>query len=290
MAPPRNSLLASLTGLGAAIITAPPSLAATWLDQDPLCQTYGCVIIHDGNSYAVYDVFDIQAGAEVPSGAPLIRRLTGGPPDSIGEVHPVITGTTTEALTTAPLEDQGAMLSIDTDGDGIGDLIPVDANNSGFLDAADTLPSFELTDATSIVGSSTSYQRSFYFTSTTDFYLTASVAQGPAGQGISLTNGLQSIGFTYRIQRGGNDDGLRFGQRAQKGNTTRLVGNVTTLQDLAAGPVTLLDVRRELAKRNADTIAEQSLRFDYVYDFGGYDLAMGNGDLNFQIEFDVQRR
>jgi len=262
---------------------------ASWIDTDTLCQSYGCVVIHDGVSFDVYDKFDSSTGTIISVGQPLIRRLSN-PILGAGSVNPVITGSLDEGLSAAPLQDQGAILGIDTNGDGIGDRFPLDTNNSGFLDAGDSLDSFEITSSTNIVTGSTSAQRSLYITSTTDFYLTAQVLSNLTSPGLGTGSGLAGMGFTYRIQRNGNDDGMRFGRSARKGRTFRLIRSVNTLADLAVAPVQIIEFRRAIAKKRTASLPDQSLRFDYVYDFGSYDMSMGNGDLNFEIEFDFYAR
>ena len=272
----------------ALLVSAAPA-HATWIDDDPICENFGCVVVHDGISFSVYDNYDIAAGRPLAPGEPLIQRNSNTLPGT-GTVNPVITGSLAEALSTAPLADQGVMLGIDTDGDGIGDRFPLDGNNSGFLDAGDSLNPFDITQATSIVGSSTSYQRSFYISSTTDFYMAAQAVTGLSGMGIDATNSLNTIGFTYQLTTRGNDDGMAFGQRAQPGRVNRPIGNVATMADLVGQPVHIMEFRKSIKKRGAPTIADQSVRFDYVYDFGGYDLSMGNGELNFEIEFSFYAR
>ena len=270
-------------------ISASLTAQASWIDTDALCQTYGCVVIHDGVSFDVYDKFDSSTGTVISAGQPLIRRLSN-PILGAGTVNPVITGSLDEGLTTAPLHDQSAMLGIDTNGDGIGDRFPLDTNNSGFLDAGDSLDSFEITSSTNIVTGSTSAQRSLYITSTTDFYLTAQVLSNLSSPGLSTGSGLASMGFSYRIRRRGNDAGMRFGRSARRGRTYRLNRSVNTLADLAVAPVQIVEFRRAIVRRRSASLPDQSLRFDYVYDFGSYDMSMGNGDLNFEIEFDFYAR
>lgn len=262
---------------------------ATWIDTDPVCQVFGCVVVHDGISFSVYDNYDSTAGRRLVPGEPLILR-TGSSLPGTGTVNPVITGSRDEALSSAPLADQGARLGIDTNGDGIGDRFPIDANNSGYLDAGDSMDIFAINTSTSIIGAATSYQRSFYISSTSDFYLSAQALPSVSGSGVTLGNGLNGIGFTYQLTTRGNDDGMAFGRRVQRGQVNRPIGNVATMADLLGQPTQIMEFRRAIRKRNANTLAEQSVRFDYVYDFGNYDMSMGNGDLNFEIEFDFYSR
>jgi hypothetical protein len=62
------------------------------------------------------------------------------------------------------------------------------------------------------------------------------------------------------------------------------------LGDLAMQPTPLVDFRKAVAKKKATNIAEQSVRFDYVYDFGAYDMSLGRGEIDFEIEFAFHRR
>lgn len=262
---------------------------ATWLDNDPVCQSFGCVIVHNGETYSVYDNYDISASRRLAAGEPLIRRSNSDIPNQ-GSVSPVITGSLDTALSSAPLSDQGAILGIDNNRDGRADQSPIDANGSGFLDAGDSMDLFEVNTRTSIVGAATSYQRSFYITSTVDFSLFAQAISLNSNGAMSLSSSLGDVGFNYQIQTSGTDAGLSFGRRAQRGRVNRTVGNVRTISDLFGAPVEIVEFRRSIGKKNANTIAEQSIRFDYVYDFGSYDMSIGNGELDFEIEFDFYAR
>ncbi len=272
--------------IAAAAICVGVPAHASFIDSDPICQTYGCVVIHDGVSFDVYDNFDASTGRPIAVGERMVRRSTN-PILGTGEVHPVITGSLTEGFSVAPLQDQGSMLGIDTNGDGNSDIDPIDANGSGFLDAGDSLDIFEITGTTSIVGGNTSSQRSFYVSSTTDFYLTAEILTSLGG---NISSGLAGMGFTYRVQRRGRDDGMSFGRSAMRGNQYRPIGAISTLADLAGGPVRIMEFRRSVSRRRSNSLPDQSVRFDYVYDLTRYDLSMGEGSLNFEIEFDFINR
>ncbi len=262
---------------------------ATWIDDDPVCQNFGCVVVHDGTNAQVYDAVDSLTGRRLGSGEQLILRATN-PVIGSDYVAPVVTGTQTSTLISAPMQDQGIRLGIDRNRDGVADFGPDDTNGSGFLDAGDSFQEFDITGNEELVGSSTSYQRSFYMTSTVGFHITAEAIANLSGAPDYLQSDPRSIGFTHRIQRAGNDNGFRFGRRAQKGNQYRTLTPVSTIADLIGQPVPILDARREIAKGNASTLAEQSVRFDYVYDFAGYDMALGSGELSFDLEFNFQMR
>lgn len=287
----KTPLIAAKYAIGAAALIASCTLPAhaTWIDTDPICQAYGCVVVHNGEQFRVYDNYDVQSSRRLSTGEPLIARSRADIPNE-GDVSPVITGSLDTALSVAPLSDQGARLGVDVNGDGRADQLPSDANGSGFLDAGDGMDLFEVNASTRIVGAATSYQRSFYIASTTDFSLVAQAISLRSNGAMTLSGGLGDIGFNYQIETRGSDAGLSFGRRAQQGRVNRTVGNAATIADLFGAPVEVAEFRKQVSKKNADTIAEQSVRFDYVYDFGSYDMSIGNGELDFEIEFDFYAR
>lgn len=262
---------------------------ASWLDSDFYCRVYGCVIIHDGISFDVYDNYDFSTGNTVAPGARMIP-WSGNPFQGTGAVNPVITGTRTEGLYAVPLVDQSTILGIDENGDGVADRLPVDFNGSGFLDAGDSMDPFSLTMATDLVSSTSSAQRSFYLSSRTDFYLTAEASLIGALDDLNSPQQLANVSFSYALTRSGTDDGMSFGANARRGNQFRDIGNVDNLGDIYGSPVRIMEFRRDIRQRDAVDLPSQSIRFDYVYGFENYDLAMGDGHLQYEIEFDVYNR
>ena len=146
---------------------------ASFIDSDFYCRVHGCVIVHDGFTFDVYDIFVFANGSTVPPGGRMIP-WSGNPFQGSGEVKPVFTGTRTEGFHSVPLQDQGVRLGIDTNGDGVADLSPLD-DGDGFLDAGDSFGPFNLSAGADLVSDSTSAQRSFYLSSRTDFFLSAQV-------------------------------------------------------------------------------------------------------------------
>ncbi len=270
-------------------IASAGSASASWLDSDFYCRVYGCVVVHDGYTFDVYDNYIFSTGGTVSEGGKMIP-WTGNPFQGAGGVNPVITGTRTEGLTVVPLEDQGVILGIDTNGDGIADRLPIDANNSGFLDAGDSLDPFNLTMTTDLVASTTSAQRSFYLSSRTDFYLTAESFVTSGGSSFHNAIDLSAVGFAYDITLTGNDDGMSFGSDAHRGNNYRPIGNIDDLGDVFGSPIQIMEFRRDIRQRDSDELGDQSIRFDYVYEFSDYDLSIGDGDLSYEIEFDFYNR
>lgn len=281
LAPFRPALLA-LT-----VIAGSGQAGASWLDSDFYCRVYGCVVVHDGYTFDVYDVYNFNTGGTVAPGQPL-RAWSGNPFDGAGEVNPVFTGTRTEGFIAAPVRDEGVMLGIDRNGNGRID-IDISDDGDGVLDAADRLDPFEIDRRTGITAVETSAQRSFYIASRTDFYIAARVQlTGPQG-GLATLSSLDRIALAYSITGSGNDAGMRFGADADRGGWRDLRG-AETLGDLAGAPVFLGEFTRDIRRRNADTVAEQSVRFDYVYGFENYDLSMGAGTLAYRIEFSFYNR
>ncbi|MEP1144172.1 MAG: hypothetical protein ABJH52_10665 [Henriciella sp.] len=273
---------------GVALLLAPPA-SSSWLDSDFYCRVYGCVVVHDGFTFNVYDNYIFSTGGSVPAGSRMIP-WTGNPFEGSGGVNPVITGSRTEGFHSVPLQDQSVVLGIDTDGDGVPDRLPVDANSNGFLDASDRMDPFEMTMSTDLAASDTSAQRSFYLSSRTDFYVTAEANLLGATNEFNSANLLNNIDFVYGVTRQGSDDGMSFGANARNGNYIRSLGTVNDLADLFGTPIRIMEFRNAIRNRDAVDLPSQSVRFDYVYGFGGYDLSMGDGHLEYEIEFDFYNR
>jgi hypothetical protein len=275
--------------LGGALLSWQPPALASWLDSDFYCRVYGCVVVHDGFTFDVYDNYVFATGGSVPVGGRMIP-WTGNPFQGAGAVNPVITGTRTEGFHAVPLQDQSVVLGIDTNGDGSIDRLPTDANGNGFLDASDSLDPFELTMTTDLVAADTSAQRSFYLSSRTDFYLTAEARLIGGSDDFNSANLLNNVEFRYGVTRNGNDDGMSFGANARNGNFIRSLGNADTLADLLGAPTQILEFRNAIRRRESSDLPSQSVRFDYVYGFGDYDLSLGDGHLQYEIEFDFYNR
>ena len=284
---PSTNLRVLLAGLS--WMSLAPSAAASWLDSDFYCRTYGCIVVHDGFSFDVYDNYVFATGGTVPVGGRMIP-WTGNPFQGSGSVNPVFTGTRTEGFHSVPLQDQSVRLGIDTNGDGVPDRLPIDVNGSGFLDAGDRMDPFTLSLETDLVAADTSAQRSFYLSSRTDFYLTAEARLLGPGGGLNSTNQLRNIGFNYGITRRGQDDGMSFGTNTRNGNYIRHIGAINDLGDILGTPTRILEFRNAIRRRDSASLPSQSVRFDYVYGFEDYDLSMGEGHLQYEIEFDFYNR
>lgn len=265
------------------------SANASWIDSDFYCRVYGCVIAHDGFSFDVYDNYNFATGTEIGRLEQMIR-WSGNPIQGVGGVNPVITGSRVEGFYNVPVTDQSSILGIDLNGDGIPDRLPTDANNSGFLDAGDSLDPFALTLSTDLVAADTSAQRSIYLTSRTDFFLTAEATLIGNSDDLNNLDMLENVDFTFGVTRQGVDDGMAFGADARTGNYFRSFNNIDSVADLFGAPRRIMVFRDEIRLRDATDLPSQSIRFDYVYGLGEYDMSMGEGFLQYEIEFDFYNR
>ncbi len=282
-----TSLKGALLSAGA--LLSVPGANASWIDSDFYCRVYGCVVVHDGFSFDVYDNFVFATGGTVPVGGRMIP-WTGNPFQGAGGVNPVITGTRSEGFHTVPLEDQSVILGIDTNGDGIPDRLPTDGNSNGFLDAGDRLDPFNVSLSTDLVAADTSAQRSFYLSSRTDFFLTAEARLVGPTDNFNTANLLNRVAFDYGVTRQGVDDGMAFGADTRNGNYIRSIVGIDTVGDLFGSPTQIMEFRNDIRLRNAVDLPSQSVRFDYVYGFADYDLSMGDGHLQYELEFDFYNR
>lgn len=283
----RRWFSAAALSLTAASFASPAD--ASWLDSDYYCRVYGCVVVHDGFTFDVYDNYVFATGGRVPEGGRMIP-WTGNPFEGAGGVNPVFTGTRTEGFHNVPLQDESVRLGIDQNRDGIIDLEPTGGSNAGFLDAGDAFNPFAIHASSDLVAADTSAQRSFYLSSRTDFYLSAQVFSLGAGDELNTPAQYRNIDFRYAITRNGNDDGMQFGANARNGNYIRSLNNIDDLGDLYGQPVNIMEFRQNIRQRASASLPSQSIRFDYVYGFQDYDMSMGAGHMRYRIEFDFYNR
>ena len=119
---------------------------ATFIDTDTYCVTYGCAVIGDGTDFDVYDAYIFATNTCcVAANQPLIRWTGGTLVGAGGAVNMVVTGVLTAA--TVPTATQYTRIGLDSNADGTADTAFADTNANGFLDAADTLAAFSITDS-----------------------------------------------------------------------------------------------------------------------------------------------
>lgn len=264
-----------------------PAASASFLDSDFYCRTKGCVIVHDGVSFDVYDVHIFATNGTVPRGGRLIP-WTGNPFQGTGQVNPVFTGSVTEGFHVIATSKQGVTVGIDATGNGTIDQSSTGDTN-GLLDAEDAFNSFNITENTTLRAAQTSIRRSFYLSSRTEgFLISARAALLGTRDALNQVATLENVKFDYGITQRGRDGNLRFGNAANDGGYRRL-GNINNLSPLSNAPQYIAEFPDAIRSRSNNSLPAQSVRFDYVYGFEGYDLSLGAGNLQYEIEFDFYR-
>ena len=263
------------------IMLAEPAFAS-FLDSDFYCRVKGCVIVHDGVSFDVYDVHNFDTNGTVPPGGELIP-WTGNPFQGTGQVRPVFTGTITEGFHIIPSASEGAQVGFT--GNANGEISGASNDSNGLLDASDVFAPVSLTSTTRLRTLETSIERSFYISSRTEgFRISAATSLTGSRDALNQISTLDNVVFDYGVTLRGNDSGLNFGAAATDGGYRQL-GNFTTLSPLANTPQFIAEFPNAIHQRFDNSLPAQSIRFDYIYGFEGYDLSLGAGNLQYQIEF-----
>lgn len=261
----------------------PASAHASFLDSDFFCRVKGCVIVHDGVSFDVYDLHVFATNGTVPPGGELIP-WSGNPFQGIGQVNPVFTGTITEGFHVIPTGAQGVQIGFASSLNGHIQQVSTGDTN-GLLDAEDVFAAVRLDSNTRLRTLETSIQRSFYLSSRTEgFRISAVTSLQGSADALNQTTTLANVLFDYGVTLQGNDAGLRFGTAATNGGFRKL-GNFTTLSPLANTSQMIAEFPQPIRQRFDSSLPAQSIRFDYIYGFEGYDLSLGAGNLQYQIEF-----
>lgn len=245
--------------------------------------------MHNGSSFEIYDVHIFATDGTVPPGGRLIRRVDN-PIAGDGNLAPVVTGTLADSQTGLPGAGQGLLLGFERNANGNDPVdIPPLGDTTGFLDAEDAFTPFQLDQNIALSTAADLTARSFFITSrNVTFSISARTLVTGQADTLNQTQTLSNIVFDYGITRRGTDDGLRFGRSASRGRFRRL-GNFSDLSSLATAPQLIAEFRSPIRRRANNSLAEQSIRFDYIYGFETYELSMGAGNLQYQIEFDFIR-
>jgi hypothetical protein len=270
---------ASIFTLGLMGIACASSASASFLDTDFWCRTYGCVVVHDSTTYDIYDNWQFATNSCcVPFGSEMIDYY-------IRAGSPVVTGTR-DLIGPGPGDGEGMMIEV-VDGSGVFNVVD---DGDGFLDASDSLGVFSLNSATDLrlAGSAQQYSHSFYISSrNTDFSVRAFAQIANATGDFGDTIGLGDIKLTPSLSRRGNDGGWDYGSRANAQNVT-IVSGIDNLGDLTGGPTQIMDFGRDIRQSNGD-IDEQTIRLDFLYEMPEYDLSLGTGSLDIDVEFAFHR-
>ncbi len=266
------------------LLAAAPAAQASFLDTDFWCRTYGCVVVHDGESYDIYDNYQFATNSCcVPFGTEMIDfYVRAGTPN--------LTGTLTSIDDILPSANEGMMLGITEDGETFTASVLDDGD--GYLDAGDALSAFTLNPNTSVrlAGPGQRYSHSFFISSrNTRFSVRARASIANATGDFANTVQLGDIKLTPSLTTRGNDDGFDFGRRTNANNIT-ILNNVEDLGDLAAGPTQIMEFNRfNGIRRNNGDIDEQTIRLDLLYEMPTYDFSMGTGSLDIDVAFDFYR-
>ena len=269
---------------GLALASLATSAHASFLDTDFWCRTYGCAVVHDGVNYDIYDNWQFASNSCcVPIGGQMIDFYTRA-----GNTN--VTGLLGGTGPNLPDQDEGFMFGITQDGNTVNTSILDDGD--GFLDASDSFGAFTLNPNTDIRlgGPGRSYSHSFFISSrNTRFSLRALASISNATGDFSNTIQLGDIKLTPSFTASGNDGGFQFGSRANTSNI-QIVSGVDDLGDLTGVPTQVMNFGRQsgIRQRNGD-IDEQTIRLDFLYEMPDYDLSMGTGRLNVDVEFDFYR-
>ena len=260
------------------------SAHASFLDTDFWCRTYGCAVVHDGVNFDIYDNWQFASNSCcVPVGGQMIDFYTRA-----GETN--VTGLLGGTGPNFPDADEGFMFGITQDGSTINASIFDDGD--GYLDAGDVFGAFTLNPNTDILldGPGRAYSRSFFISSrNTRFSLRALASITNASGDFSNTIQLGDIKLTPTITATGNDGGFQFGSRANTSNI-QIVSGVDDLGDLTGIPTQVMNFgrRQGIRQRNGD-IDTQTIRLDFLYEMPDYDMSMGTGSLNVDVQFDFYR-
>lgn len=272
----------SLAGLALACLASDAS--ASFLDTDFWCRTYGCVVVHDGQDFDIYDNWQFASNSCcVPVGGQMIDFF-------IRAGNTNITGEIGGNGNPGPNNDESMLFGITQDGSTINTTFFDDGD--GYLDASDALSAFTLNPNTDLRldGRGKSYSHSFFISSrNTRFSMRALASINDVSGDFANTLQLGDIKLTPSFVESGNDQGFQFGGDANT-SSIQIVSGVDDLGDLTGAPTQIMNFGRfnGIRQRNGD-IDEQTIRLDFLYEMPDYDLSMGTGRLNVDVTFDFYR-
>lgn len=223
---------------------------------------------------------DSGGTAPIVSDFVLMTSASGTAGDDItpDDVHTVITGTL-DPVPVSAAADEG--FPIDVINQTSGGVFTDDGD--GVLDPGDTLTAFGIDITTDLETDSTSLQRSFYVASNTAFDINASATISSN----TLSSTLADVAFSCDgVTLSGTDGTITYGGNSQDPSTG---GSGFTcpanLGALGGGGSIIFDGGQATAA-SVGTIATQSVRFDFTYNFV-YDLAMGVGEFDVDVIYTV---
>ncbi len=258
----------------------------------PFFQVLGVVVVWGADDSAttapVVSDFVLLTPASGSAGADLIA----------GNVNTVITGSLTpvDGASTAsvaggnPITGATGASATYTDTAGAG---------AGVLDATDTLSAFGIDGSTDVTGLTASHTSSFFVASNAafDIYAVADNLTKTGDFSADATVGLDDISLSMSLQAGSAQTvgSLSYGVDSQVPGTfdngLDTGATLDLLTTASAGPngLKVFDGTVRTAA-SVGSLADQSVRFDNVYDFGGaagYDLSMGSGTISADVTYTI---
>jgi len=256
--------------------------AASFLDTDFFCRTYGCVVVHDGQNFDLYDNFQFSTNSCcIPFETPMVAF-------SNRANTPNVTGTLSQQV--FPTVSEGMMFGVVKTADG--QNIDLQDDGNGFIDANDVLSAFSIGADTDIAltGSGESYSHSFFISSRNTRFSVRGLARKSLSTG-ELGNALTLRDFKFEssFSRAGQDDAFAYGRRATS-NGVVIPNNISNLGDLEGTSAVVLDFNRlQGIRRGNGDINDQTIRLDFLYRMPDYDFSMGVGNVNIDVEFEFYR-
>lgn len=272
------------------------SSQAAFVDTDPYCTSYGCVVVSDGTASDVYDVYNYTGVSTVPVGGQL-NYYGSNPVVGTGAVDPMYSNTNTNVAAMAA--GQGNRLQVVNQLSGGVFTYP----SSGLLDASTTLTKFGIqsttrldyaaTAATSNLGDNPQ-SHSFYITSRGVAFNIRATATLTSSSGELITNVPGSnIDFLLTLTPSGTvaSSGQLFGTNV---STTYNFTNVSGLKlsSLSSNPIVGAFNGTSIysALNPTASIYTKSVRLNAVYTLPAFSLAQGSGDMNWNVSFTFWRK
>ncbi len=279
----------ALTGGVAASLMASTAYASV-IDR-PFFQVLGVVVVWGADDAAsaapVVSDFVLLTPASGSAGADLIA---GNVSTVItGSLTPVAGGSTAATSTIDPITGETSTATY-ADAAGAG---------AGLLDATDTLSAFGIDGNTDVQALTASHTSSFFVASNAafDIYAVAGNLTKTGDFSADADIGLEDITLSMSLQAGAAQTvgTLNYGANSQVPGTFdngldvgETLDNLTTAVAGANGLKVFDGTQRTAA--TPGSLADQSVRFDNVYDFGGpngYDLSMGSGTISADVTYTI---
>ncbi len=256
---------------------APVADARDSIFDNVLCRAFGCVILHNTHDAVVY----LTAGAE---NSPAIEWQR----NAVSPITTVEQGS--REVVTAPTSGQSSFVGFDRDGDGLTDNRFDDVNETGYLDAGDTIEREKLQSRTRLSVDQVSAGTAFFVAANSAYGLRAkAVVENRSGDLGADYGDFSDYALAYSYARNGSVANVRYG-RFTRNAFCAVSNDIRSLEDVAPQARTIFRcARRSVVYNNArsDLMDFSSmLTTDYSLK-NGYDLSMGTGEVVFSLTIDV---